>query len=83
MITIFECIFQIHERTHTGDRPYPCPYCRYRSSTGPNLAKHIKQKHNDQRQLHVIRAEMLQKEKQKDEQRTDLKNSLKTFLTFE
>lgn len=75
--------FQIHERTHNGERPYPCPYCRYRSSTGPNLAKHIKKQHNDQRQLHVIRDEMRKKEKLKEQQKNEIKNSLKNFLTFE
>lgn len=83
MLIFVNIEFQIHERTHTGDRPYPCPYCRYRSSTGPNLAKHIKQQHNDYRQLHVIREEVRKKEKLKEQQKDDIKNSLKSYLTFE
>ncbi|KAK3860749.1 hypothetical protein Pcinc_033218 [Petrolisthes cinctipes] len=27
-------------RTHTGEKPYPCPHCPHRSKTGGNLRKH-------------------------------------------
>lgn len=36
---------QIHERKHTGERPYGCTVCSYRSRDQPNMDKHMTQQH--------------------------------------
>lgn len=36
---------EIHYRTHTGEKPYPCHYCPYRATQSNNLRAHIISKH--------------------------------------
>lgn len=34
-----------HVRKHLGDKPFQCPFCKYRATILSNLTKHIKIKH--------------------------------------
>ncbi|XP_028923656.1 zinc finger protein 711 isoform X2 [Ornithorhynchus anatinus] len=34
-----------HSRTHTGEKPYPCPHCLFRCADRSNLKTHIKGRH--------------------------------------
>ncbi|CAI9574851.1 unnamed protein product [Staurois parvus] len=35
-----------HMRTHTGEKPYLCQYCDYKSADSSNLKTHVKTKHS-------------------------------------
>ncbi|XP_038658155.1 zinc finger X-chromosomal protein-like isoform X1 [Scyliorhinus canicula] len=35
-----------HMRTHTGEKPYQCQYCDYKSADASNLKTHMKTKHS-------------------------------------
>ncbi|XP_066948875.1 longitudinals lacking protein, isoforms H/M/V-like isoform X21 [Macrobrachium rosenbergii] len=35
-----------HQRTHTGEKPYQCPYCPFRSAQKYNLVTHVAKRHH-------------------------------------
>ncbi|XP_068240481.1 longitudinals lacking protein, isoforms H/M/V-like isoform X18 [Palaemon carinicauda] len=36
-----------HQRTHTGEKPYQCPYCPFRSAQKYNLVTHVANRHRE------------------------------------
>lgn len=39
-------LLQIHERQHTGVKPYECRACNHKFTNWPNYNKHMKRKHD-------------------------------------
>ena len=38
---------RLHYRTHTGERPFECTHCGYRTTCSSNLYRHLRVKHQD------------------------------------
>ena len=52
-----------HKRTHSGEKPFACPYCKYCGSSSSLLAHHKKQKHKE---------EWVQEQREKEKKMNDL-----------
>ena len=47
--------FTIHYMVHTGEKPYACPKCLYRSNRKASVKIHIRMRHSDEKYVSCFR----------------------------
>lgn len=52
-VTNTQANLRVHERSHTGIKPYDCRFCGMKFTTASNMAKHIRNIHEKEKQHKV------------------------------